>query len=198
MKAVVAAFNQEKALVGAFPVITNLRMELFQALLAILRCSDPHGWILYSSSCCRKGKIMNFKKSGKILILKITFIAMCYLFAKLQFCTQKSTKEQASFVRISKYPPMMLQCCTHAEFHAGMKLRLRHWVDIMQCTLCTGYRLDAVLGSLATLLITPLRLQTVWWKQRTAISSNNNRIQQARWQLQQVNDYTVDLSSWQM
>ena len=34
LKAVVAAFNQEKALVGAFSVITNLRMELFQALLA--------------------------------------------------------------------------------------------------------------------------------------------------------------------
>ena len=33
MKAVVAAFNQEKALVGAFSVITNLRMELFQALI---------------------------------------------------------------------------------------------------------------------------------------------------------------------
>ena len=33
MKAVVAAFNQEKALIGAFSVITNLRMELFQALL---------------------------------------------------------------------------------------------------------------------------------------------------------------------
>ena len=32
MKAVVAAFNQEKSLVGAFSVITNLRMELFQAL----------------------------------------------------------------------------------------------------------------------------------------------------------------------
>ena len=32
MKAVVAAFNQEKALVGAFSVITNLRMEPFQAL----------------------------------------------------------------------------------------------------------------------------------------------------------------------
>ena len=32
MKAVVAAFNQEKALVGAFSVITNLRMELFEAL----------------------------------------------------------------------------------------------------------------------------------------------------------------------
>ena len=34
MKAVVAAFNQEKALVRAFSVITNLlRMELFQALV---------------------------------------------------------------------------------------------------------------------------------------------------------------------
>ena len=33
MKAVIAAFNQEKALVGAFSVITNLRMELIQALL---------------------------------------------------------------------------------------------------------------------------------------------------------------------
>ena len=32
MKAVVAALNQEKALVGAFSVITNLRMELFEAL----------------------------------------------------------------------------------------------------------------------------------------------------------------------
>ena len=30
---VVAAFNQEKALVGAFSVITNLRMELFEALV---------------------------------------------------------------------------------------------------------------------------------------------------------------------
>ena len=34
-RAVVAAFNQEKALVGAFSVITNIRMELFQALLSI-------------------------------------------------------------------------------------------------------------------------------------------------------------------
>ena len=30
---VVAAFNQEKALVGAFSGITNLRMELFEALV---------------------------------------------------------------------------------------------------------------------------------------------------------------------
>ena len=32
MKAVVAAFNQEKALVWAFSVITNLRMEHFESL----------------------------------------------------------------------------------------------------------------------------------------------------------------------
>ena len=36
MKAVVAAFNQEKALVGAFSVITNLRMELLGALVRML------------------------------------------------------------------------------------------------------------------------------------------------------------------
>ena len=35
VKAVVAAFNQEKALVGAFSVITNLRMDLFEAGFAV-------------------------------------------------------------------------------------------------------------------------------------------------------------------
>ena len=33
VKELVAAFNQEKALVGAFSMITNLRMELFEALV---------------------------------------------------------------------------------------------------------------------------------------------------------------------
>ena len=37
MKALVGIFNQEKALVGAFSVITSLRMDLFQALDAIDR-----------------------------------------------------------------------------------------------------------------------------------------------------------------
>ena len=41
MKAVVAAFNQEKALVGAFYVITNLRMELFEAPVSILTTVLP-------------------------------------------------------------------------------------------------------------------------------------------------------------
>ena len=36
MKAVVATFNQEKALVGAFSVITNLRMKFFEALVSVL------------------------------------------------------------------------------------------------------------------------------------------------------------------
>ena len=39
MKAVVAAFNQEKALVGAFSVITNLRMQLFEALFQAVLCN---------------------------------------------------------------------------------------------------------------------------------------------------------------
>ena len=52
MKAVVAAFNQEKALVGAFSVITNLRMELFGALVKIdarsieLRDTGSYGFLL--------------------------------------------------------------------------------------------------------------------------------------------------------
>ena len=41
MKAVVAAFNQEKALVGAFSVITNLRLELFEALVDNIHQQDP-------------------------------------------------------------------------------------------------------------------------------------------------------------
>ena len=42
MKAVVATFNQEKALVGAFSVITNLRMELFGALV-VTGTGGQHG-----------------------------------------------------------------------------------------------------------------------------------------------------------
>ena len=56
MKAVVAAFNQEKALVGAFSVLTNLRMELFQAI---------HKWKKFTASSSRgpgpggNGRIMD-------------------------------------------------------------------------------------------------------------------------------------------
>ena len=43
MKAVVAAFNQEKALVGAFSVITNLQLDLFEALVVRPRSSGGGG-----------------------------------------------------------------------------------------------------------------------------------------------------------
>ena len=49
MKAVVAAFNQEKALVGAFSVITNLRMELFEALMSrysVIMKSGKGWWMI--------------------------------------------------------------------------------------------------------------------------------------------------------
>ena len=54
MKAVVAAFNQEKALVGAFSVITNLRMDLFEALVSIVSwwCTGTEMTELMSVSCC--------------------------------------------------------------------------------------------------------------------------------------------------
>ena len=46
MKAQVGAFNQEKALVGAFSVITNLRMELFGALI----CTGANIFATFPSS----------------------------------------------------------------------------------------------------------------------------------------------------
>ena len=57
MKAVVAAFNQEKALVGAFSVIMNLRMEFFEALTAAPPPPSHHlylagaGWLGPGCSC---------------------------------------------------------------------------------------------------------------------------------------------------
>ena len=42
---VVAAFNQEKALVGAFSVIMNLRMELFEAPVCTLGAGAEDLWL---------------------------------------------------------------------------------------------------------------------------------------------------------
>ena len=58
MKAVVATFNQEKALVGAFSVNTDLRMDLFEALVRsgdqswgeVSNCEDSRG-IAAAASC---------------------------------------------------------------------------------------------------------------------------------------------------
>ena len=69
MKAVVAAFNQEKALVGAFSVITNLRMQLFGALVApqedeIARIVRDHDVVYFS---------VNF---GEVLIKEMLMCSM--------------------------------------------------------------------------------------------------------------------------
>ena len=60
MKAVVAAFNQEKALVGAFSVSTNLRMDFFEALLGNLR---PAAESMVSTVHCGLGKTNDQMKS---------------------------------------------------------------------------------------------------------------------------------------
>ena len=47
-----SAFNQEKALVvGAFSVITNLRMDLFQALIFTQMCHKTAGFNVLTMSC---------------------------------------------------------------------------------------------------------------------------------------------------
>ena len=51
VKAVVAAFNQEKALVEASSVITNLRMELFEALCRLCGGGGGRGRSQHSAGC---------------------------------------------------------------------------------------------------------------------------------------------------
>ena len=46
VKELVGAFNQEKTLVRAFSVITNLQMALFQALVTVH--DRVFGWVLFS------------------------------------------------------------------------------------------------------------------------------------------------------
>ena len=61
MKAVVAAFKQEKALVGAFSVITNFRMDFFEALILTLchticdKCFNAEIWQI-SNNAAREYK----------------------------------------------------------------------------------------------------------------------------------------------
>ena len=58
MKAVVATFNQEKALLGAFSVITNLRMELFEALqLTVVVVRGVEGVLLRGGVVARRGDV---------------------------------------------------------------------------------------------------------------------------------------------
>ena len=70
MKAVVAAFNQEKALVGAFSVITNLRMKLFQALLATLSIASGEMSRLW------RWKLLKFPDEIRLLERRVLNIKM--------------------------------------------------------------------------------------------------------------------------
>ena len=71
MKAVVAAFNQEKALVGAFSVITNLQMQLFEAPTCtgdLGGCGPGAGsvfiMLLHSAAALCKRKISDMQKKN--------------------------------------------------------------------------------------------------------------------------------------
>ena len=90
MKAVVAAFNQEKALVGAFSVLMNLRMELFQALLdthvvVTARCT-PRVTGVYSWAAARwshdpeqppSAQLENRQANNMTLLKLIDFMILC-------------------------------------------------------------------------------------------------------------------------
>ena len=53
--AVIAAFHQEKAVVGAFFMITNLRMDLFEALLVDITQSAAYFVLDHVSLCVSAG-----------------------------------------------------------------------------------------------------------------------------------------------
>ena len=65
MKAVVAAFNQEKALVGAFSVIMNLRMELFEALVSSISICSRSRYLLSQVAGARMLPLLVPARRGK-------------------------------------------------------------------------------------------------------------------------------------
>ena len=58
MKALVGAYNQEKALVGAFSVITNLQMDFFEALVDTM----AGHWALNEVDCVPVTRVVRHKK----------------------------------------------------------------------------------------------------------------------------------------
>ena len=82
MKAVVAAFNQEKALVGAFSVITNLRIELFEALLLMpphhtlssVKVPAPAGSAPVVASAARRGTNVAVSKRTRFALQVLTWV----------------------------------------------------------------------------------------------------------------------------
>ena len=93
MKAVVAAFIQEKALVGAFSVIANLRMELFKALVSSEQKQgaefDPASTVLATSVSAPLVKVSASKRT--ILRFAITEKAPTRAFSWLKAATTAFT-----------------------------------------------------------------------------------------------------------
>ena len=119
MKAVVAAFNQEKALVGAFSVITNLRMELFQALTNI-----PHLPIYpcFMLTVCREYLIFSSNVSDCFSIISWKPSYWVHLtYHRISFHVLPSQRARCSIEWVNKMqhtsPAHSTQHRSRTEFH---------------------------------------------------------------------------------
>ena len=100
MKAVVAAFNQEKALVGAFSVITNLRMALFQAPVNIVARSRSLVYLLFVAVA---------KVNEQFLVAHQLY---CWIqFDAVAFCTNGLHKVTLNGYLLRGYPAAECSCC---------------------------------------------------------------------------------------
>ena len=106
MKAVVAAFNQEKALVGAFSVITNFWMDLFEALLKT------------QGTGIKADKLRDLEKMKKFCIIK-----SCDKYFP-QTCFQKFSASWAEKFLSSKFNSVGLDLEKTFLFTVSLKLTL--------------------------------------------------------------------------
>ena len=112
MKAVVAAFNQEKALVGAFSVITNLRMELFEALTSASPDNSPLPGIPVLSP--RKGQTWGSPDCWQSL-----------------YRDAGATLHHVTMLRVThNLLPSRLNCCANCSVQSYYRIILRHIVKV--------------------------------------------------------------------
>ena len=112
VKAVVAAFNQEKALVGAFSVITNLRMELFEALTSASPDNSPLPGIPVLSP--RKGQTWGSPDCWQSL-----------------YRGAGATLHHVTMLRVThNLLPSRLNCCANCSVQSYYRIILRHIVKV--------------------------------------------------------------------
>ena len=113
MKAVVAAFNQEKALVGAFSVITNLRMELFQALILLHQISSP-------ASSQQQPWCLHGIRFWSVTVVDIkSILSQFFLHEKLNHCCCIGIVGSAILIPIIKICIDRFQMTTKSHFHGS-------------------------------------------------------------------------------